>query len=325
MDKLICEICGGDTLIKQDDYFRCKECGACYSIEQLKTTETTPQKETVAKTDTLKTKIKIPSLKKIIKHSFLLLPLALLIIFSVWLIHDILIEEGVFPDKEQVKKFAEFALKDTLDTDKNVSLETIHFDRVDAQIFYDRDEDPIGFFDSIEEPITFTDVNGKEYESQLAYYRSKHNNYDPTKSKKWAYILTGTYDAVHKDYGEIPGEFRYTYVYDSKYHEWSYIDLEYKTSLDVLRRDIKNQLNTYLLLTYDIKPNPQIKFTSIDEDYDHNDYTVYGKVVVTDKYGEEYSGKFKAVYNYNQYNLLFEKESIEVDELSKNILSNNLK
>ena len=85
-------------------------------------------------------------------------------------------------------------------------------------------------------------------------------------------------------------------------------------------------MTAYVLLTYDIQPNPKIDITSIEKEQDKfTHYTVYGKITVKDQYGEEYSGKFTATYQYTNYNHQFRKLSTEVDELTRNRWADILK
>lgn len=268
------------------------------------------------------------SVNKIIKYSLCLFAVIAIICFIVSVSINSLQNSGVLPNKDWVKEVIEDSLidrfSDHLVTDENVSLGTIHFDKIEAKKFSTRKEDTFGYFAYIERTIPYTH-DGKNYESILDYYRLTNSNYDPETDVKWAYTISGTYEATHKEYGAIPGEYHCIYVFNNTQSFGSYVDFEYGTSLDVLRQDVKNNITSYLLVTYNIQPTPNVQITSIDKEPDCHTYTVYGKIVVRDKYDEEYTGKFTAKYKYNSYNHLFEKENMEVDELSKNLLADILK
>ena len=335
MGKLICEVCGGDTLMKQEDHFRCVTCGACYSPEHLKAMQEAPVPEvqpeepqyeaaaipveTPAPEEVEKPKA---NWKKIGKLAGRILLAAALIVLVGSLLIDGMIDNGVLPNKEQakscVKSDLERRFSNYRDTDPDITLGAIYVDEVEAVKFKTREEDPVGYFAHLAKPIPFTDRNGTEHESILAYLESKYEDYDPEAGDKWAYIITGTYEATHKAHGSLPGEFRYTYVYDIAENCWYYIEGEYGTSLDLVREEVKNQVIAQVLLQYEVQHNVKVQITSIDREYDIYDYyTVYGKVTAKDKYGDEYTGKFSAKYKYDSYHHIYEQESLEVDALRK--------
>ena len=222
MGKLICEVCGGDTLMKQEDHFRCVTCGACYSPEHLKAMQEAPVPgippaqpqieaaeipvEAPAPEEAQKPKANWQKIGKLVRRILLA---AALIVLPGSLLIDGMIDNGVLPDKEQakscVKSDLERRFSDYRDTDPDITLGAIYFDEVEAVKFKTREEDPVGYFARIEKPIPFTDRNETKHESILAYLESKYEDYDPEAGDKWAYIITGTYEATHKAHGSLPG------------------------------------------------------------------------------------------------------------------------
>lgn len=343
MAKLICEICGGDVLLKEGTHFRCTKCGACYSPEQLKKmleepatpaadapiTETPvveqPAAQAQAEVLPPPEDQHIPPKVKKEKRKMITAIIAVAIALGVFALFfsAVLATSGLFPQKNQAKDMAQGLLEREI-SNENVTLAKVKFDTVETIRFFTREEDPVGYFADIEMPMKVTGLDGKEYESQLAYFRSKFGEgYDPEADAKWAYIMEGTYEAVHKEHGVVTGEFYITYACNLRDNSWMPIETEYGVSESVLRQDVHNHLTAYLLLSYDIQPNPQIEITAIEkerESYSGCDYTVYGTVTVRDNYGDKYYGKFTAEYSYSRYDQHFEKESVQVDALSRNPL-----
>lgn len=310
MGKLICEVCGGDTLMKQEDHFRCVTCGACYSPEHLKAMQEAPEKEApetpeepALLKETARPKADRVTVIRIVRRILLIIAL---VAFVGFVIINSMINSGGLPDKEQAKSCVQSALTnyfaDYRNTDPDITLGAIHFDKVEAIKFKTREEDPVGYFADRE---------------KWANKNSQTVDISET-SVKWAYILTETYDSDHKVHGALPGEFRCIYVFDKGENCWYMVDCAYGTSLDWVREKVKNQVIAQVLLQYEVQHNVKVQITSIDREYDIYDYyTVYGKVTVKDKYGDEYTGKFSAKYKYDSYHHIYEQESLEVDALRK--------
>lgn len=351
MEKLICEICGGETLLKQEDHFRCAKCGVCYSSEQLKQMLACPaapaeleiaecreesEQTEGAQLDTCSDNVQTQEPKtasprrtrKIGKILLWVLVSSIPVSIVLFLIWSSMRQSGVIPIKASAKTNAESHLEYRI-TDGNMTVNNVHFHSVKAQKFKTRDEDSVGYFAYMEKPLKLHNADGTvtEYESHFEHLHARFGEtYDPEMDVKWAYTLTGTYDAHHKEHGKIPGEFRIVYVHNTLENCWYIIEEEYGASLDMLRRDVISDLMGYLLATYDIQSNPQIEITSIKKAEDtFTGYTVYGNAVVRDQYGETYSGHFTATYQYTNYDHQFRKLSMQVDDLTRNLWTDILK
>lgn len=346
MKKLICEICGGDVLLKEEEHFRCGDCGACYSADQLK--KMLEMQAVEEKPDTPKPEEKMSTemwqaseqnidrqsrkthkldWNKIKKYLPVILLYLLPVAFVVFILIFAMQAGGVLPQKQSAKTNIEAHLKYRIE-DENITLESVHFYAVHAKKFKTRKEDAVGYFAYMERPMKKQNADGTvtEYNSFDELRKNLGQNYDPEADVKWAYIATGTYKAKHKEYGDILGEFYIVYVHNTSANYWYYVKEEYGASLDMLRQIVKNHLTAYVLLTYDIQPNPKIDITSIEKEQDKfTYYTVYGKITAKDQYGEEYSGKFTATYQYTNYNHQFRELSTEVDNLTRDPWADILK
>lgn len=85
---------------------------------------------------------------------------------------------------------------------------------------------------------------------------------------------------------------------------------------DEFRIAVKSGVSFYITTNYDVKPNHNIDISTIEVDGDT--YTAYGKVTVTDKHGDLYTGKFTAVYEFDSNTQKFDKVEVEVGDLKKN-------
>lgn len=72
----------------------------------------------------------------------------------------------------------------------------------------------------------------------------------------------------------------------------------------------------YIITNYDVKEGHNIVISTVD--VDGNTYTAYGKVTVTDNYGDRYTGKFTAVYEFNDNTQKFDRKSVDVGDLIRN-------
>jgi hypothetical protein len=342
--KLTCEICGGDALLKEGDYFRCTGCGACYTTEQLKnmldrsavgekpadpkpeekeSAETGPTNEPKADGQQTKT----PDMGKLKRILPVILGILIPLVLLVGLFELLMAQTGLIPRTADAKSNIESHLKFRVENE-DITLKSVKFDSVDTIQFKTREEDTVGYFAYMERPLQQENPDGTvtEYNGFDTLRRKLGQNYDPESDIKWAYIATGTYKAKHKEQGEILGEFRFVYVCNVSANCWFYVEEAYGASEDMLRRIVKNDLTAYVLLTYDIQPNPVIEITSIEKEQDTlTFYTVYGKVEVKDQYGEVYSGKFKTTYQYTNYNHQFRELSTKLDKPTKNLWAEILK
>lgn len=328
MEKLTCEICGSDVLIKEEAHFRCAGCGVCYSAQQLKNILDTPAVEEKSVDSQPVQKPKKRKIRKVIAILVAVFAATITLLLMAGFFELLLGQTGVIPRtadaKTNIKSHLEYRIED-----ENITLESVKFDSFESVSFRSREEDPVGYFAYMDQPLRLTNADGSvsEYENHFEDLKIRVGHaYDPEADTKWAYIATGTYKATHKEHGEILGEFSIVYVCNVSANIWFIISEEYGASVDMLRQDVKNHLAAYLLLTYEIKPNPKIEITSIEkEDGKFVYYTVYGKVTVRDRYGEEYIGKFVSKYQYTSYDHQFRELSTEVDELTRNMLQDLLK
>lgn len=347
MKKLTCEICGGDVLQKEGEHFRCAGCGVCYSADQLKKAvkiQTDEEKPDAPKTeermstemwqaseqniDRQSRKTHKLDWNKIKKHLPVVLAVLIPFVLIAGLFELLLTQTGILPRTADAKYNIESYLKYRIESE-DVTLESVKFDSIDTIQFRTREEDTVGYFAYMDKPLKLTNADGTvtEYNNHFEELQRKlGKGYDPESDVKWAYIATGTYKAKHKEQGEILGEFRFVYICNVSANIWYYVEEDYGASEDMLRQIVKNHLTAYVLLTYDIQPNPIIDITSIEKEQDKfTYYTVYGKVTVKDRYGEEYNGKFKTTYQYTSYNHQFRKLSTEMDELTRNLWADILK
>ena len=225
---------------------------------------------------------------------------------------------NIFPEKQRVKKSAKSQLELFVSNDE-VTLNEVYFDHVKAIKFRTRDQDPVGYFEYIEKYHPITDINGIKHNTHLDYLRSKYGeNYDPESKNKWAYILTGTYTATHKEFGSIDGEFRMIYVNVER--DYDLIEREYGPSEDMLRKVVTKDVSVYALSNYDIKSDVNVEITYIEKVQPTNyytEYTIYGVVTANDKYNQKHSGKFTAQYETNLTNQYFIQEALEMPALAK--------
>lgn len=88
-----------------------------------------------------------------------------------------------------------------------------------------------------------------------------------------------------------------------------------KEKEEEFRKTVYAGVSFYLIWNYDVKANHNIDIATVRNNGDI--YTAYGKVTVTDNYGDRYSGNFTAVYEFDSDTQTFKEESLEVDTLRK--------
>lgn len=333
MGKLMCEICGGETLLKEGARFRCTGCGAYYSPEDLKGMLNAPVVEECVAVPPQEAPVPVevheehntekvapPRSKAKTKTIITIIVVAVIALGLLALIFGAIISSsGLVPQKAKAKELAEKAFDHRI-TNENITVGNLRFTSVTAIQFQTREEDCFGYFEDLELPVTVTDQNGNEtkYKDYYTYYSEVFGTqFDPEADVKWAYTLAGTYDAFHTEHGDIQGEF--TIICVQSGNSWRTTEIEFGASEETLREDVLNHLTAYLLLTYDIQPNPKIEITSIEKDQ-YDNYTIYGTVTVRDMYGDKYYGKFTAEYDYDSYDQYYEQDNLEVEELSRNPL-----
>lgn len=316
MSRLICEICGGDVLLKEGNHFRCTNCGACYAPEQLKSTlresEVIMPQAVAPQTESPMGAVKEKSSRRqrIANACKTAAPFVFLIVFLLVVIFTSLNTS----QKGTAKNCVEDDIQRRL-AENDITVSDIRFDFVEAVKFQTREEDTVGYFAYMDQPIKVLQDDGslKQYESHWAHIAEDYvGEYDPEASVKWGYVLKGSFTATHPEYGENSVDFDYVYVDENNI--WRAIRHDFTPSYDMLRRDLRNYLTVYLQTGYDIRPNPEIKITAIEKDAERgNVYTAYGWVTVRDKYDEAYTAKFQAEYRRWDYQLFFHREKVTVD------------
>ena len=119
MGKLICEICGGNTLLKEGPHFRCADCGACYPAEQMKKMldAQTAEKESTDLPQNANEPIKISkgekleasqkkalSMKKVKKYVPIILAVLILLVLVTGIFALILSQAGILPRTADAKR-----------------------------------------------------------------------------------------------------------------------------------------------------------------------------------------------------------------------------
>ncbi|MBR5529067.1 MAG: hypothetical protein IKU57_01190 [Oscillospiraceae bacterium] len=230
-------------------------------------------------------------------------------------------ETNVLSDKWGAKISVRRQLEQDI-ANEEVTFESLDFDTVTAKKFKTRAEDPVGYFAYIEGESAVIDTDGTRFENHLAYYRRRYGDtFDPEADTKWAYILTGTYEATHKEHGAINGEFYVKYVTDR--NGMCFVERRWNASDEMLRQTARGDLQGYLTVTYDLPTPADIEITHVEKEWQNGYYlncTVYGVITVKDKFGDTYRGKFVGEYQSNVEDQVFIQKKLEIEELFKSSL-----
>ena len=328
MKQLRCEICDGDAILKEGEHFRCTQCGACYTAEQLKNMlalsapehkEKTVAPQAVSKKESpsllqqIRGKIRLFRIKLLKREKgksailsaipFVVLVLFLIVVFATSV-------DG--SDKATAKSCVERDIRARYEDDE-ITISKFDFETVKVDKFRTREEDPVGYFDYMDKPISVRQKDGslKQYDSQFASMAEGYiGEYDPEVSVKYAYTVEGTFEGAHVEDGDFTAEFEYIYVEEQ--NVWRPIKSECKPTYDALREDLRNYLTAYVITAYEISGSPKINISYIDAKA-NGDYLVYGTIDFRGKYGEEYTVRFDAEYERWDYELTFERKEVNVE------------
>lgn len=127
MGKLVCEVCNGESLVKQGDGFKCADCGAIFPVDTVKEllVDTLPQTNTPNKTDIspANSNARVKSISGIIACSVPIL-FVLLIAFSMYFSLDPKINAKESAKARVAEKWQQ--------VDENLKLIDIDYDPVDV-------------------------------------------------------------------------------------------------------------------------------------------------------------------------------------------------
>lgn len=84
---------------------------------------------------------------------------------------------------------------------------------------------------------------------------------------------------------------------------------------DLVKECVKDRIDVELVLSYDITGN--IQATYFLDEVSENVFEVTGKVTVKDKYGDNYSGKYDAIVEYNPQSNKCSLENLDIGKLYK--------
>lgn len=184
---------------------------------------------------------------------------------------------------------------------------------VENNRFKGKSEDEYGLLDHLSSsPIS---SEGIEYETTSEMFQKKYG-LDVYKVSITAYEIKGECTFENRDGKEITEEFSLTVFHISMANHWTFIsdDSVFEDGRN-LKSICEGDVRTYITLTYDVK-NCQINIT--DTVKENSETIIYGKVFITDHYGDEYGARFKATYKYDSSDFEYEQTDFEIDEPVKN-------
>lgn len=242
---------------------------------------------------------------KIILFSILAIaPIAL----TVWLV---LLGGNMLPKKTEAQRAARNRIESYIETANGSSLVDIEFTSCKYKLFIDESKDEFGFFEYCLN--TQLQSGEKQYENYIEYYKKEYN-LDVYGTPKYGYTMEGICKIKDKNGNVSEREFNiiviqvWTNLWMSFINEESF---EPEQDIEII---VENDIRVYAKLTYKDMKNCRVEITDIEEEQGTiGNKVVYGKVYITDHYGDKYKSRFKATYDYNYGSLSYNEPEIEMD------------
>lgn len=249
---------------------------------------------------------KTSKVKKLMK----LLPMLLFLIGLIALFVFI----DVSSDMSHAKDYAQDIVTNKIENGSGGKVIDIDITSVETNRFKGEAEDEYGLFEYLSSnPIT--SVDGTQYKSHVEEIQ-KEDGLNVYKLSITAYEIKGECTFENRDGKKMTEEFSLTVFYISVANRWTFISddsiFEDGRSLKSL---CEGDVRTYVTLTYDVKT---CRIDITDSVKENSETMIYGKVYITDHYGDEYGARFKATYEYDSSNLEYEQTEFEMEEPVKN-------
>lgn len=216
---------------------------------------------------------------------------------------------GFFPDKEEAKEYAQSTIENHVGIKNGSSVVEFDVSSCECKSFRDKSEDDFGFFEYCSNNSIRSD--GKEYKNQIVFFQEKYN-IDIYDVKKYAYIVKGTCTLKDRGGNTSEKDFELIVVQITGIKFWMYVN---EDTMFEPGRDIKtiaeNDVRVYAALMYEDVKDCRVKITNTVKD--DSETIVYGKVYITNHYGDKYNSTFKVTYDYDYDSLTYEKTDICID------------
>lgn len=250
----------------------------------------------------IKTDKKKSIIKKIIKYTLIALPI-LVILFG------ILDTRGVFPDNEKATKKAVFFIENFLEVRNGSTIEKTEFASVDYKKLKGKIKDEFGFYDDVlNTPIT---SDGISYENYVKLFEEKYNK-DIFKLTKYIYTVKGTCTIKSKNGNLSEKDFTIIIAHIPSVSYWFDLNRDTMFSSGKSVKELaKDEIRISAALMWDGVKGCRVEVTET-VDMGYKGISVYGKVYITDHYGDEYESRFDALYKFDYDELTYKKEEINI-------------
>ena len=170
---------------------------------------------------------------------------------------------------------------------------------------------PMSFITMKEEQGVKTASLMKEYKNNIVFFQEKYN-IDIYDVKKYAYIVKGTCTLKDREGNTSEKDFELIVVQITGIKFWMYVneDTVFEPGRDI-KTIAENDVSVYAALMYEDVKDCRVKIT--DTVKDDSETIVYGKVYITNHYGDKYNSTFKVTYDYDYDSLTYEKTDICID------------
>lgn len=203
---------------------------------------------------------------------------------------------GIIPNKSDAKDSAKHRIENIVDVYYNATVSDIKIKSCKHNSFIKESKDKYGFFDYAMNNSITDGESGKEYTNYKDFFKDQYG-VDIYTARKNVYTIKGNCTVTDSKGISSEKDFSITIVQLSGTNFKMSINDEYifNESQDV-GQIIKNDVIAYATLTYKDVKTCRVAIT--DKEQHGDEITAYGKVYITDHYGDSYTCRFKATYEH---------------------------
>ena len=216
---------------------------------------------------------------------------------------------GFFPNKAEAKDSAIHRVTNLADVYYDADVSDIKIKSCKHDSFVKESKDDYGFFDyAINNSITVGD-SGKVYTNYKDYFKDEFG-VDIYTARKHVYTVKGT--CIVSDSFGSRSEKNFTIIIvqvSGTNFRMSINNGNIFTEKMGIEEIAENDVIAYAKLSYEAVKTCRVKIT--DKAQSGNEITVYGKVYITDRYGDSYTSRFNVTYE-NVNGVKYQKKSIDM-------------